>query len=123
MSSYIRTKKHRRLQSEIKRKIFHAPRLGNKSYKKTRDKIRLSQLGKKEPPRTLLYRKNLSLRTSGKGNPNWKGGVTPILRRIRTSEKYYIWRLEVLKRDNFTCQYGVTLCKKCHSRMHPNKIH
>jgi hypothetical protein len=39
----------------------------------------------------------------GEKHPNWKGGITPINLRIRTSKEYKIWRLQIFKRDNFTC--------------------
>ena len=36
-------------------------------------------------------------------HPNWKGGSLHKTL-IRTSNKYKSWRLEIFKRDNFTCQ-------------------
>jgi hypothetical protein len=78
----------------------------------------------------------------GENHWNWKGGVTPINRKIRQSRKYITWRNAVFERDNWTCQIcgklgcyveadhikpfnlfpklrfvvdnGRTLCKKCH---------
>ena len=78
--------------------------------------------------------------------PNWKGGITPVNERIRKSLEYRLWRNEVFKRDNWTCQEcdkkggilnahhiknfvdfpelrtslenGITLCEKCHRRLH-----
>ena len=35
---------------------------------------------------------------------NYKGGRTPILKLLRNSLKYKIWRLKVFERDNFMCQ-------------------
>lgn len=43
-------------------------------------------------------------RITGKNNPNWKGGTTPIIRRIREGSKYQKWREKVYERDNYTCQ-------------------
>lgn len=41
--------------------------------------------------------------TRGEEHPNWKGGITPELRRIRNSTEYKIWRKAVFERDNYTC--------------------
>ena len=74
---------------------------------------------------------------------NWKGGITPEVRRLRNSAAYNEWRLKILTRDKFECQMpdcedgkplhanhikvfsaypqirfdlqnGITLCKPCH---------
>ena len=36
-------------------------------------------------------------------NPSWKGGITPLLRKIRNFKKYSHWRKMILMRDNFVC--------------------
>src|SRR3990167_1046629 len=49
----------------------------------------------------------------GNKNVNWKGGITPLNKAIRSSFEYKIWREAVFKRDNWTCvwcfQRGVEL--------------
>lgn len=40
----------------------------------------------------------------GENHHQWKGGVTPINEKIRKSTEYKKWRIEVYKRDKFTCQ-------------------
>lgn len=41
---------------------------------------------------------------SGKNNHNWKGGISPLIYKIRSYKKYDKWRKEVYERDNYTCQ-------------------
>lgn len=43
------------------------------------------------------------LQIKGENNPNWKGGITPIHLKIRSSLKYKLWRKEVFERDHYTC--------------------
>ena len=41
----------------------------------------------------------------GEKNSNWKGGVTPIYKKIRESFEYEEWRTKVFERDLYTCQF------------------
>ena len=54
----------------------------------------------------------------GENNPNWKGGVSPINKRIRRSSKFFQWRKLVFERDNYTCQ----ICNKRGGELHPDHI-
>ena len=47
---------------------------------------------------------NRAVHYGGKNNPNWRGGVTSEHESIRKGKKYEKWRLEVYKKDNYTCQ-------------------
>lgn len=105
----------------------------------TRLKMANNRKGKELP---LETRKKISVSRLGEKNPNWKGGITPIMEKIRDSFEYKIWRKAVFERDNWTCvlcnerggrleadhiksfadfpelrfviSNGRTLCKKCH---------
>jgi hypothetical protein len=117
---------------------------GTKLSEETKEKIRMSKLGKKRKPFTQEHKdririghkgikhtdvskknmsngrigmkfseehkKNLSKshkgisRPKGKKSPNWKGGITPLVKILRNCFKYRLWRNDVFTRDNFTCQ-------------------
>lgn len=53
--------------------------------------------------RTIEQRKNISLSLKGEKSYTWKGGITPVEKKIRQSFEYKQWRDEIFKRDNFTC--------------------
>ena len=88
-------------------------------------------------------------RFAGKDHWNWKDGITPFRIKFWHSKEYQEWRNKVFQRDNFTCQIcgtrggkleahhllrfvdypklrleisnGITLCKKCHRKLHRTK--
>src|SRR3990167_10722512 len=41
----------------------------------------------------------------GEKSNNWRGGITPLHRRIRTSLEYKLWRKSVFERDHYTCTW------------------
>jgi len=53
-------------------------------------------------------------RVTGENNHNWKGGVTPLRKRVRESFEYRQWRSDVFTRDDFTCQK----CNRRGCRLH-----
>lgn len=57
----------------------------------------MARLGKlpTAPPENRRY---------GPANNKWRGGITPVLQRIRLSPEAIAWRKAVFKRDDFTCQ-------------------
>ena len=91
-------------------------------------------------------------RFGGDKHPNWKGGIDLENKRIRRSLEYQIWQSEVYKRDGWKCRLcgkhcqkkdiiahhiklfsdfpelrfsvenGITLCRKCHCKIHTKKI-
>lgn len=64
----------------------------------------------------------MSLASIGKPKPYlqenkskfWKGGITPLNKKIRESLKYTNWRRRVFERDNFMCVIG--------GKKHGNKL-
>lgn len=72
---------------------------------------------KTPPPRSAETRAKIGAfnkgRYAGSKNHFWKGGVTPLIRRLRSSVEYQQWRKAVFERDNYTCvncgKHGGTL--------------
>lgn len=149
------TPKGTKLSEEHKKKISEALKgkpnhwRGKKHSEETKRKIAAANKGKetwnKGVPRTIEYRRKLSEMEKGKNGSNWKGGITPKEKIIRTGLEYRLWRDAVKARDNYTCVWcgskerieadhiqefnshpdlrfaidnGRTLCKPCHKKRH-----
>lgn len=66
----------------------------SKEFKPTiesKERNRLAHLGK--------------ISVSGERHPNWKGGITPLRKKLYFSNQYKEWRMAVFSRDDFTCQF------------------
>lgn len=98
-----------------------------------KEKARIRALGKKQSAETIAKRfaarkgyrhsketmgKMAISRKRGADHPNWKGGVTPINKKIRASLEFKLWREAVFKRDDYTC----TFCKQRGGILHPDHI-
>lgn len=60
---------------------------------------------KKYNIKTRTFKETFNYRNhSGKNNPAYIDGRTPISKSIRTLQEYDNWRKEIFERDNFTCQ-------------------
>lgn len=64
--------------------------------------LRIEMMQQKKYSAEELRRRSESRK--GEKNPQWKGGVTPKHRAIRTSKEYKNWRTAVFIRDNYVCQ-------------------
>lgn len=64
-------------------------------------------------------RRELSERQRGDRSHMWKGGVTPINKRLRNSIEFKLWREAVFARDNWTCQ---DCGKRGSTILHPHHI-
>jgi hypothetical protein len=137
--------KGKHLSAEQKNNISKGQmNISKESYERRKESCRL--LGKR--PRTKKHLDNLSKSHIGKRmgaeHPNWKGGITPTVWKIRNSRDYRLWRTAVFERDNYTCVWcgkhgvyleadhikpfcdypelrfaidnGRTLCKECHKK-------
>lgn len=107
----------RKHSPETKEKIRNSqlgekgPNWGRKFGPEAREKLRQAGLRRKHTPEELkkmsesqLGEKNHMWGKRGKDNPMWKGGITPLKIRLRTSLEYIQWRTAIFIRDNFTCQ-------------------
>lgn len=89
---------------ESKRRISE----GNKGRKITIEhieKLRVANTGRAPWNKGKV---GFSYGLKGEYHPFWKGGVTPLFKKIRKSKEYIIWRVAVFTRDDYTCQ----ICKQ-----------
>jgi len=133
------------LTKETDSRVAHISELAKKrsSWNKGRTK--------NDDERILRYANSMRghQRTVGEKHPNWKGGITPQMHKLRQAEEYKSWRDTIFERDEWTCQEcglkgkrinahhlksftnfpelrfdtnnGVTLCRSCHSKTHDNQ--
>jgi hypothetical protein len=104
----------------------------------------LRHFSKDELKKNWKYEKRETFK--GSNHHFWKGGITPINVKIRTSVEAILWRKSVYERDKYTCQKcakvgnklrahhinnfadfpelrfaidnGITLCNNCHKGFH-----
>jgi len=101
--------------SESKSGINH-PNYGKHRSKETKLKISRSEKGKiqTEEAKLKMSKSHKGIPNPNKGKPRpevsgvnnygWKGGITPLVERIRKCFKYRQWLSDIYTRDNFTCQ-------------------
>lgn len=99
-------------------------RLGKPLSNEHKEKLRNAKLGKKHSleQRRKNSESHKGLRhmgyLRGAASPNWKGGITKEVQRIRNSPPMRAWVRTVLIRDDFTC----TFCKVRGIKLHVDHI-
>jgi 5-methylcytosine-specific restriction endonuclease McrA len=103
--------------SEETRKKMSKTHTGKKLSEKHRETLigNKRRLGIKHTEETKLQ---MSKSRLGEKNGNWKNGITPINRAIRTSKEYKLWRTAVFERDNYTCIW----CGLCGVKLNADHI-
>ncbi len=95
LKSRFRRKRTGKCASCVARQRMLGKKLSIETRKKMSEK-------RKNPSFELRLRWSLAHR--GAKSHLWKGGKTPIMRALRTSLEYKVWRKAVFERDNYTCQ-------------------
>lgn len=91
MTSYIRTKELREKMSKLHKGKTYAP---NTTFKKGHKQLNTGR---------THFAKGKICHNPGELSNLWKGGITPVMRYLRTCTKYRQWRSDVFTRDNYTC--------------------
>lgn len=81
----------------------------NRFYEDPRVKATQFKKGVAVSPKTQFKKGQ----NTGLSNPQWKGGVTPESKLVRTSPEMTEWRRAVFARDSYTCQW----CKQRGGRL------
>jgi 5-methylcytosine-specific restriction endonuclease McrA len=148
----------RKKMSEASKKSLNGFKKGHKNFIEKHSeetKKKMSEYAKKigrKPKQPEGYKhsketlKKLVDSHTGEKNVNWKGGITPKNKLIRSSAQYKQWREDILKHNSFICQNcgqlggdliahhinnfaenedkrfllsnGITLCINCHKDFH-----
>lgn len=87
--------------------------LGVKRSKEWIENLKKRVTGRKHTKETIQkIKQNRAGKCCGNNNGSWKGGITPINKKIRHSLEYKLWRKAVFERDNYTCIWcGARSCK------------
>jgi len=102
-------------KSEEAKRKFSKTMKGHIVSKETRRKISEANKGICPSEET---KKKISEALKGENSSNWKGGITPLDKQIRTDFKYRQWRSDIFTRDEFTCQE----CGKVGVELHAHHI-
>jgi len=100
------------------KKTGHAPWKGKKRPTLKKTKAFKTMFKESRTPWNKGMSGKYSVDYRGKKNHMWKGGITPINKKIRRSLEFKFWREAVFMRDNYTCQ----ICGERGGTLHPNHI-
>jgi len=100
---YKFTKEHRqKISKALKGRIPWNK--GGRHKEETKEKIRATLTGRKRPPFSDEWRRNISKVRRGEKCYLWKGGISKENSLIRLGVEMKLWREAVFARDNYTCQ-------------------
>ena len=119
--SHITEKHKEAIRNALKGKQM-TKEFGERISKRCKGKTIEELYGKEKAKEVREKWKQNKIMPKGETHYNWKGGVTPFNRKLRTSSMWKIWRELVFLRDNFTCQNPN--CEFCHNKigvmLHPH---
>lgn len=115
MKNYRENNKGKIIEYREKRK--NEMKKYNEEYREQNKKVTCIICGN---PATKKYCsvKCRSIGNKGKDSPNWRGGITPLHRKIRNSKEYALWRTAVFERDDYTCIW----CGQCGGTLNADHI-
>ena len=94
-------------------RLSHLGKKGPSPSPEVREKLRSALKGKKRPPFSVEWRRNIGLSHSGSRSPRWRGGVSRELQRYSWTQNF----VETIReRDGY-------LCQRCHKEQVGRAFH